>query len=202
MGKLRSQEAQEAELRLESRRSDLRACGSAPVPHCSWRGRGRRGVSSVQMDGFGCTEGLGKGASAEEHTVPRQCAPTRTNPHTPRVHVSTRKCVFSPCTHAHLSVPTHVPYTLGDSFTRVCMRQGSHRLPPTPTSARVNGHRRARTPTDRRTRVHTTRSLAPALASSPVGDAHGNSRACAFVHTGTHGYKLVAGWNSLLKENL
>lgn len=117
MGKLRSQEAQEAELRLESRRSDLRACGSAPVPHCSWRGRGRRGVSSVQMDGFGCTEGLGKGASAEEHTVPRQCAPTRTNPH-----VSTRKCVFSPCTHAHLSVPTHVPYTLGDSFTRVCMR--------------------------------------------------------------------------------
>lgn len=80
MGKLRSQEAQEAESRLESRWSDLRACGLVPVPHCSWRGGGRRGVSSEQMDGFRCTEDLGKGRSAEEntpeHTVPHQCAPT------------------------------------------------------------------------------------------------------------------------------
>lgn len=206
MGKLRSQEAQEAELRWESRRSDLRSCGSAPVPHCSWRGRGRRGVSSVPTDGFGCTKGLGKGGSSEEntpeHTVPHQCAPTRTNPHTPCVRMSTRKCVFSPCTYAHLSVPTRVPYTLGGSFTRGCMHQGIHRLPPIPTSARVNRRRHACTSTDGRTRVHATRWFVPVLASSPVGGTHGNSCACAFVHTGTHRDKLVAGSNSLLKENL
>lgn len=84
----------------------------------------------------------------------------------------------------------------------VCMHQGIYRLPHIHTSAHVNKHQHACTFTDRRTPVHATRLLAPVLASSPVGDTHGNSHACAFAHTGTQSYKLVAGSNSLLKENL